>query len=451
MVAKAKKSPLSCIILAAGKGSRMKSTLPKVLHPVAGRPMLFQVIETARTLNPEKIIVVLAPDMKDLETLLTRAQFGCEVVYQDQQLGTGHAVKCAESKLKNYKGNVLILYGDTPLISTDSLRWMEKGYETGKHGLIVLGMQCKDPGAYGRLVRDKKGALEKIVEASDATPEQLKINLCNAGIFYAPAKSMFDWLGKIKNKNAQKEYYLTDIVTLARKEKKSCGLVITNELECTGVNTRAQLAEANKIVQRILRRRVMDAGVTLVDPETVYLCTDTRFEQDVLVHPHVVFGPGVSIETGVEIKSFSHIEGAKIAAGVTIGPFARLRPGANIGEGAQIGNFVEIKQSVLERGAKVSHLSYIGDAHIGEKANIGAGTITCNYDGYNKNRTVVGARAFIGSNTALVAPVIVGDGAIVGAGSVITEDVESDALALSRVQQKQKAGWARAFRNRKNN
>jgi bifunctional UDP-N-acetylglucosamine pyrophosphorylase/glucosamine-1-phosphate N-acetyltransferase len=451
MVTKAKKTPLTCIILAAGKGTRMKTSLPKVLHPVAGRPMLFQVIETAKSLNPARIIVVLAPDMKDLEALLTRSQFGCEVVYQDKQLGTGHAVKCAESIMKNDKGNVLILYGDTPLISADSLRWMEKGFETKKHALVVLGMQCKDPGSYGRLVHNKKGELDAIVEARDADDEQLKINLCNAGIFYLPAQSLFGWLAKIKNKNAQKEYYLTDIVALARKEKKSCGMVITNELECTGVNTRAQLADVNRIVQRLLRRRVMDAGVTLIDPETVYLCTDTRFEQDVVVHPHVVFGPGVAVATGVEIKSFSHIEGTKIASGATIGPFARLRPGSIIGEGAMVGNFVEIKQSVLERGAKASHLSYIGDAHVGEKANIGAGTITCNYDGYNKNRTVIGARAFIGSNSALVAPVIIGDGAIVGAGSVITEDVESDALAVSRAQQKQKPGWAKAFRNRKNN
>jgi bifunctional UDP-N-acetylglucosamine pyrophosphorylase/glucosamine-1-phosphate N-acetyltransferase len=451
MVAKAEKSQLACIILAAGKGTRMKTTLPKVLHPVAGRPMLFHVIDTARSLNPQKIVVVLAPDMKDLEPLLKRPEFGCDVAYQDKQLGTGHAVKSAETKLKGFIGNVLILYGDTPLIPAETLKVMELGYKNGKHGLVVLGMQCREPGSYGRLVINKKNQLQEIVEASDATAEQLKIKTCNAGIFYVGAKDLFGWLGKVKDKNAQKEYYLTDIVTLCRKEKKSCGVVITPEQDCQGVNTRAQLAEANHFMQQKLRARAMENGVTLIDPETVYFCADTQIENDVVIHPNVVFGPNVKIGTNTEIRSFSHIEGARIAPNCTIGPFARLRPGARLEEGVHVGNFVEIKQATLEVGAKANHLSYIGDAHIGEKANIGAGTITCNYDGYNKHRTVVGPRAFIGSNTALVAPVVIGEGAIIGAGSVITEDVEADALALTRAPQKQKQQWAKTFRNRKNN
>lgn len=452
MSVKTEKTSLACIILAAGKGSRMKTNLPKVLHSVAGKPMLFQVIDTARTLHPEKIITVVASDMQELGVLLKQQKFGSEIAIQSEQLGTGHAVKAAFDKLKGFNGDILLLYGDTPLVRAETLSLMLSTLRAkNSPGLVMLGMQCKNPGAYGRIIMDKHGYLESIVEAADATPAQLQINLCNAGMIAAPAKKMLEWLGKVKNKNAQQEYYVTDIIPLARKEKLRCALVVTDEQECQGVNTREHLAEANRIMQERLRKKAMDGGATLVDPSSVYLCTDTKLGRDVVVHPHVVFGPGVTIAQNAEIRSFSHIEGARIAANTVIGPFARLRPGSVIGESAHVGNFVEIKQATLERGAKANHLSYIGDAFVGEKANIGAGTITCNYDGYNKHRTDIGAGAFIGSNTALVAPVSIGEGAIIGAGSVITEDVESDALAMTRATQKQKLGWAKVFRNRKNN
>ncbi len=427
------KNPLACIVIAAGKGTRMKSALPKVMHKVAGTSMLLHVLECARAMQAEKIVTVLAPDMQDVAAVA--AKHG-DVAFQNKQLGTAHAVLSAQSALAGFSGTVLILYGDMPLITPETLTKMLGKLEGPRSpSMVVLGFMHHEPGSYGRLVIDKQGKLQSIVEANEATPEQLEIPLCNAGVMAAPAPLLFSWLKKVGKDNKKGEYYLTDIVTIAREEQRSCGVAITDYGECQGVNSRDDLAQANMIFQSRLRQCALDGGATLLDPSTVYFSADTKLAQDTLVHPHVIFGSGVVVESGAEIRAFSHIEGAHIKKNAVVGPFARLRPGAVIGEDAHVGNFVEIKNSTLGRGAKANHLSYVGDATVGERANIGAGTITCNYDGKAKHKTVIGAGAFIGSNTSLVAPVTVGEGAVVGAGSTITQDVEDGALAIARAQQ----------------
>jgi bifunctional UDP-N-acetylglucosamine pyrophosphorylase/glucosamine-1-phosphate N-acetyltransferase len=435
------KTPIAAIILAAGKGTRMKSSLPKVMHPVAGRPMLMHVLQTAQTLHAEKIVTILSSGMPQA----AKAVEGLSAVaIQDPQLGTGHAVRCAESALKDFSGIVLILYGDMPLITPETLsRMVEKLQGPRSPSMVVLGFIFPEQNAYGRLVMDNQGKLQSIVEVAEATPEQLDISLCNAGIMAVPSSLLFSWLAKLKNDNRKGEYYLTDIVALAREEHRTCGVVVTDYAECQGVNSREDLAEANMICQSRLRQKALDNGVTMFDPSTVYLCADTYIEADVTIHPHVVFGTGALIESGAEIRAFSHIEGAIIRKGAVVGPFARLRPGAVVGESAHVGNFVELKAATLGTGAKANHLAYIGDATVGDHANIGAGAITCNYDGAKKHKTVIGKGAFIGSNAALIAPVTVGDHAVIGAGSAIAQDVEPYALSLARAKQTHKPGWAK--------
>lgn len=436
---------LAVVILAAGLGTRMKSTLPKVMHPLAGRPMIKHLIATVATLRPERVVVVIGPGMDQVADAVAPY----EVVVQEQRLGTAHALLQAAPLLADFSGDVVVLNGDGPLITPETLRALAAGRaEADNPGVVVLGFEPEDPARYGRLVVGE-GRLQSIVEWKDASEEQRAIRLCNSGCYAFDGARLWDWLSRVGNVNAAGEYYITDVVGLARADGALCAHVVGQTEELMGVNSRAELAEAEAVVQRALRLRAMDNGATLVAPETVYFSWDTIIGRDVVIWPHVVFGPHVTVGDGVVIKGFCHLEGASIAAGADVGPYARLRPGADIGRDAHIGNFVEIKKSRIEDGAKVNHLSYIGDAVVGAKANVGAGTITCNYDGFHKSQTVIGAGAFIGSNSALVAPVTVGKGAIVGAGSVITRDVTDGALAVARGTQMEMPGWADHFRTAK--
>ncbi len=436
-------SSIAVVVLAAGAGTRMKSTKPKVMHELGGRPMICHLLASVGELSPEKVVVVTAPKMESVQ----RAVAPAEIAIQQEALGTGHAVAAALPALRGFAGDVLILYGDTPLIETATLRRMiEKRRASETCAAVVLGFEPDDPAEYGRLVTDAAGNLTEIVEFADATPEQKAIRLCNSGVMAISGGHLESLISAIDNRNAKGEYYLTDLVGLAIGRGLTCAFVRGAETELLGVNNRAQLAEAEKIAQMRWRASAMRDGATLIDPEQVWFSHDTKLGRDVVIEPGVVFGPGVRIGDNVRIKAFSHIEGATIGDAAQIGPFARLRPGADIAGEVKIGNFVEIKKSRLEQGAKVSHLSYIGDARVGAEANIGAGTITCNYDGYDKFVTDIGAGAFVGSNTALVAPVKIGDGAIIGAGSTITKDVAADALAIERAPEAQKPGWAARFR-----
>ena len=434
---------IAAIILAAGKGTRMKSALPKVMHRIAGRSMIGHVLANLAPLAPERIAVVAAPGMDSVKQEVTPAI----LAFQEEQLGTGHAVKSARAAMGAVGGTVLILFGDTPFVSTATLKKLvERRAAKDEPAVVVLGMRPADAGAYGRLVLDRQGNLERIVEFKEANATERAITLCNSGVMAVDGTILWTLLDLIRNENAKGEYYLTDIVALARADGRDCAVVEAPEEELLGVNSRAELAIAEGLYQDQRRAAAMEEGATLLDPKTVYFTADTRLGRDVVVGPHVVFGPGVTVADGAEIRAFCHIEGAEIGAGAVIGPFARLRPGATIGADAHIGNFVEVKNSVIGAGAKANHLSYLGDADVGEKSNIGAGTITCNYDGFLKARTQIGREAFIGSNSALVAPVRIGDGAIVGAGSVITRDVEADAIAVTRSEQVSRAGRARDFR-----
>jgi bifunctional UDP-N-acetylglucosamine pyrophosphorylase/glucosamine-1-phosphate N-acetyltransferase len=437
------KHSLAVIVLAAGQGTRMRSTLPKVLHPVAGLPMLRHVLNAAAALKPERNVVVLGRGMD----MVAQAVAPITTAVQDPPLGTGHAVQAAMPALKGFKGDVLVLYGDTPLLTTETLKALVAA-RRGKTdpAVVVAGFRPADPAAYGRLVLDAKGGLEAIVEFKECSPEQKQIGFCNGGMMLMDGARLPDLLKRLDNKNAKGEYYLTDLVHLARAKGWACRAVEVSEIDVMGVNNRAELAVAESHMQSRLRLAALESGVTMTAPETVFLRADTKLGRDVVIEPHVVFGPKVEIGDNVLIRAFSHIEGARVATGATLGPYARLRPGADIGVDAHIGNFVEIKQAKIEAGAKVNHLTYIGDARVGAKANIGAGTITCNYDGYNKSHTDIGAGAFIGSNSALVAPVKIGAGALVAAGSTITGDVPADALALARGRQENKPGLAAKFR-----
>ncbi|NYZ15014.1 bifunctional UDP-N-acetylglucosamine diphosphorylase/glucosamine-1-phosphate N-acetyltransferase GlmU [Azospirillum sp. RWY-5-1] len=435
--------PLACVILAAGKGSRMKSDLPKVLHKVAGRPMIGHVLATVRELDPDHVVVVVGPGMEDVAAVV----HPYPTAVQERQQGTADAVRSAFGLLEGFRGDVVVLYGDTPLVTPDTLRAMiQARRQPSDPAVVVLGMRPDDPGAYGRLILNARGGLEKIVEYLDATEDERRVTLCNAGLMAFDGARMTGLINRIGNSNAKGEFYLTDVVQIARSESMPCAVVEAAPAEVMGVNSREELAEAERVVQRRLRKAAMDNGATLTDPNTVTFSHDTRLGRDVTVAPYVVFGPGVSVADRVEIKSFCHLEQVRIDSGAIIGPYARLRPGAEIGPDVHIGNFVEVKNARIEAGAKVNHLTYIGDARVGAKANVGAGTITCNYDGFNKHRTDIGAGAFIGSNTALVAPVKVGDGAMIAAGSVITRDVEADAMAVARGKQASHAGWAGRFR-----
>lgn len=431
------------IILAAGKGERMRSRLPKVMHPLAGRPMLTHVCAVAGELAPARMVVVIGKDMDAARAVVPGAQF----VVQDPPRGTGHAVACAREALAGFDGDVLILFGADPLITPQTLRRMIDARREA--AVVVLGFRPDDPAHYGRLVIDEAGALERIVEFKDASAAERAIAWCNSGVMAVDGAVLFALIDAIDDNNAGGEYYLTDIVAIARQRGLGCRVVEAGADEVLGVNSREELAQVEAVQQGRLRRAAMAAGATLLDPGSVTFSFDTKLGRDVTVGPHVVFGPGVEVGDEVTIHPFCHLEGVRIAPRASVGPFARLRPGAEIGEAAKIGNFVEIKKAVVEAGAKVSHLSYIGDARIGAGANIGAGTITCNYDGFFKSFTDIGPGAFIGSNTALVAPVKIGAGAITGAGSTITRDVADDALATTRPEQAEKAGWARRFRARK--
>ncbi len=434
----------AAIILAAGHGTRMKSSLSKVLHKVAGRSMLDWVIALAKGLKCDPIIVVTGAHNIDAKSAaISQLGDGCSAL-QDPPMGTGHAVKCAKTALGDFDGNAIILYADTPLISMETAAKTFEAVEKGA-SISVLGFEAIDAGAYGRLIENPDGDLLAIVEAKEASAEELAINLCNSGVMAGNAQELFGYLDNVTNENAKGEYYLTDVVGLAVKAGKKCVAVRGTESEVMGVNSRLELAEAEAAFQSKTRKEMMIKGVTLIAPETVFFSHDTQIENDVIIEPNVVFGLGVSIKTGAHIKAFTHIEGAQIEKGAIIGPYSRLRPGSKIGEDCHIGNFVETKNAVLSKGVKANHLTYLGDVTIGEKTNIGAGTITCNYDGYFKYKTEIGAGVLIGSDTMIVAPVKIGDNAMTGSGSTITKDVPEGALSLERNAQKTLEGWATKF------
>ncbi|UTW52034.1 bifunctional UDP-N-acetylglucosamine diphosphorylase/glucosamine-1-phosphate N-acetyltransferase GlmU [bacterium SCSIO 12827] len=433
----------TAVVLAAGLGTRMKSNRPKVLHKVAGRPMIGHVLAALNTATVDQTVVVLGENMDGLAA----AVHPLPTAMQTERLGTAHAVLAARDFIQAHPADdLLVVFGDTPLITPETLGAMLAARRTAaRPGVVVLGFEPADPAPYGRLILDDDGALASIVEAKDATPEQLAVTLCNSGVMVIDGARALDWLKRIGNANAKGEYYLTDIVAIARTDGAKAAVVIGDADEVLGVNSRADLSEAEAVAQRRLRARAMEGGATLIDPDTVYLSWDTQLGRDVVVGPNVVFGPDVRIADNVEIRAFCHIEGATVGTDTVIGPFARLRPGADLAEGVHIGNFVEIKAASLGAGSKANHLSYVGDSIVGAGVNIGAGTITCNYDGHVKSQTVIGDGAFIGSNTALVAPVTVGAGAIVGAGSAISKNVSAGALAVTRADQKEVKGWADRF------
>jgi bifunctional UDP-N-acetylglucosamine pyrophosphorylase/glucosamine-1-phosphate N-acetyltransferase len=426
------------IILAAGLGTRMKSALPKAAHRLANAPMLSLLLGAAEGAF-DRVVIVVGPDMAALDPLTA----GYEVVVQRERLGTAHAALQASGKFGT--GIVAILYADNPLISAATLRELTARLQTGDAGLVLLGTTPPDPGSYGRLVT-KGDYVTRIVEFADANAAERAITFCNAGGMLAGALDMRSWLQAVKPVNKKGEYYLTDIVEIARAEGRRVAAIEAPFEECLGINSRADLAAAEAVMQNWLRQAAMADGVAMSAPTTVFFSADTRLAPDVSIGPYVVFGPGVSIASGAQIKAFSHLENCTVGESAIIGPYARLRPGADIGPAAHIGNFVEIKEAKIGAGAKVNHLSYIGDAEIGAKTNIGAGTITCNYDGKNKHRTKIGERVFVGSDVALVAPVTIGDDALLAAGSVITEDVEANALAIGRGRQVNKSGRAAAGR-----
>ncbi|UWR12806.1 bifunctional UDP-N-acetylglucosamine diphosphorylase/glucosamine-1-phosphate N-acetyltransferase GlmU [Sulfitobacter mediterraneus] len=428
------------IILAAGKGTRMNSELPKVLHPIAGEPMLVHAMASGAVLAPDCTVVVAGHGAAQVEAAALEYDPDVTVVAQDEQLGTAHAVAQARKALEGFDGTALVLYGDTPFVRAETLEKMQEALTA--HDLVVLGFEAADPARYGRLIL-QGDRLDRIVEYKDASDEERAITLCNSGVVACKSDLLFDLIDAVGNDNAAGEYYLTDIVEIARTRGLSATAVTCAEEETMGVNSRVDLAAADAAFQARARQTLMEDGVTMMAPETVYLARDTVIGRDTVIEPNVVFGPGVTVESGTTIRAFSHLEGCHVSRGAIVGPYARLRPGAELAEDVRIGNFVEVKNAQLAEGAKVNHLSYIGDATVGRKTNIGAGTITCNYDGVMKHRTHIGENAFIGSNTMLVAPVSIGDGAMTGSGSVITSDVEPDALALARAPQVEKPGMAR--------
>lgn len=425
----------------------MRSSLPKVLNPLAGRPLLAHVLAAAGAEGEGRIAVVIGPDHDAVATEVARARPDAVVAVQRERLGTAHAVLAARDLIRAGISDLLVVFGDTPLVTPATLARMRAAVRDGA-ALAVLGFRAADPTGYGRLIVAGRD-LVAIREQADASEAERAIDLCNAGAMAIAGDIALDVLESIGNDNKKGEYYLTDAVEIVRRMGRHATVIETGEDEVRGINTKAQLAEAEAVIQTRLRRAALDAGVTMIAPETVFLATDTTFGKDVVVEPFVVFGPGVAVGDGAVIHSFSHIDKAAIGPRASVGPYARLRPGTVLGEGSRIGNFVETKATIVEAGAKANHLSYLGDAHIGADANIGAGTITCNYDGFDKHRTEIGAGAFVGSNSALVAPVKIGAGAYIGSGSVVTRDVADDALALERSEQTDKPGWARRFREKK--
>ena len=430
----------AAIILAAGQGTRMKSPLPKVLHPVGQRAMLDHAIDAAEGLGCERIVVVVGDHSPQVRAHVEKRLGAQAVAVQDPPLGTGHAVRAAEQALAGFDGDVVVTYGDVPLLKAADIAPV-----FGGEGVTVIGFEARDPGAYGRLVIEGD-TLVAITEAKEASPEVLALTACNSGVMAAPAAVLFQLLAQVTNDNAKGEYYLTDVVELARKAGHPTRAVFAEEDAVMGVNAQAELAQAEALFQKVQRETFLAAGVTMSAPDTVHFAWDTQVGGGTVIEPFVVFGPGAVIEGGARIRSFSHIEGARVASGAEVGPYARLRPGADLAEGVKVGNFVEVKNVTMEKGAKANHLAYLGDGAVGAGANIGAGTIFCNYDGFNKARTQVGAGAFVGSNSSLVAPVTLGAGALIASGSVITEDVPADALAFGRARQTLKPGAAAVFR-----
>ncbi len=427
------------IILAAGQGTRMNSDLPKVLHQIAGAPLLVHAMKSGAGFSPERTVIVAGHGADAVTAAARDFDDTAEVVLQAEQNGTGHAVQMAQAALKDFTGDVIVLYGDTPFIRPETLETMAEA--RASHDVVVLGFTAADPGRYGRLVMSGD-TLEKIVEFKDASDEERAITLCNSGVIMANAETLFSLLADVTNDNANEEYYLTDIVGLANARGLCATAVTCDEAETMGVNSRAQLAQAEAAFQARARAEALENGVTLHAPETVFFAYDTIIGRDTIVEPNVVFDPDVTIESGARIRAFSHLEGCHVSRGAIVGPYARLRPGAELAEDVHVGNFVEIKNATLEAGAKANHLSYIGDASVGEGTNIGAGTITCNYDGVMKHRTTIGARAFIGSNTMFVAPVSVGDDAMTATATTVTQNVPAGALAIGRAVQENKPGMA---------
>jgi bifunctional UDP-N-acetylglucosamine pyrophosphorylase/glucosamine-1-phosphate N-acetyltransferase len=435
-------APIAAIVLAAGKGTRMKSDLHKVLHPIAGRPMLLHLMAAVDALAPAKKVVVVGDKADQLEAALGGS---AELAVQDPQLGTGHAVQQTEGALAGFEGDVLILYGDVPFVPAATLRSMIDRLNTpDAPAVVVLAFEPADPLQYGRVITEGDRVV-KMVEHKDATPEERAVRLCNSGLMAAKARDLFALLARVTDDNAAKEFYLVDIVNIANADGRSCAVVTTDPADVAGINSRAELAAAEAQWQAFKREEAMAGGASLRAPDTVWFSWDTELGRDVTIEPNVFFGPGVSVGNGVNIRANCHIEGAIIGAGCEVGPFARLRPGTVLGEKAKIGNFVEAKKAVLGPGAKANHLTYLGDVSVGANANIGAGTITCNYDGYFKYKTEIGERAFIGSNSALVAPVRIGADAIVAAGSAVTRDVADGELRIVRGEQLMKPGWADRF------
>jgi bifunctional UDP-N-acetylglucosamine pyrophosphorylase/glucosamine-1-phosphate N-acetyltransferase len=432
------------IILAAGEGTRMKSTLPKVMHPIGGMPMLGHVLKAAAESGATDIAVVAGPGADAVAAYVGKAAPGVAVFTQTERRGTAHAVLAARKAIGKGADDVIVLFGDTPLVTAKTIGRIRKALAGGAD-VAVVGFETAEPKGYGRLIVEK-GSLTAIIEEKDASPEERRITFCNAGIMGLAGAGALRLLGRIGSDNAQKQFYLTDAVALANRARRKVVAIEADADEVSGINTRGQLAHVEGIFQRHAREAAMAAGATLIAPSTVWFSHDTKFGRDVTVEPNVFFGPGVTVADGATIRGFSHIEGASIASGAVVGPFARLRPGTSVGEKARVGNFVEVKNGAIDRGAKVNHLTYIGDAHVGAGANVGAGTITCNYDGFGKYHTEIGAGAFIGSNSALVAPVTIGEGAYVGSGSVITQDVPKDALAIGRGRQVNKEGLAAMLR-----
>lgn len=428
---------IALIVLAAGQGTRMNSDLPKVLHRLGGAPLVAHALRAGRALEPARVVVVAGHGAERVTRALAAHDPEAEVVLQTEQLGTGHAVAQALPALEGFEGRVVVLYGDTPFIRPETLEAML----AAEADVAVLGFKAADPGRYGRLVAEG-AVLERIVEFKDASDEERAITLCNSGVIACDAGLLTDLVAGLSNDNAAGEYYLTDIVSAARAQGHRAAVVTCPEDETLGINTRAELARAEALFQQRMRAEALENGVTLSAPDTVFFALDTHVGRDAIIGQNVVFGPGVTVESGAEILPFCHLEGCHISRGATVGPFARLRPGAELAEDVHVGNFVEVKNAILAEGVKVGHLTYLGDADIGEGTNIGAGTITCNYDGVMKHRTTIGARAFIGSDTMLVAPVTVGDDALTGSGSVITEDVPAGAVALGRAKQVNKPGLA---------
>lgn len=431
---------IALVILAAGKGTRMNSDQPKVLHQIANAPMLVHAMMSGAVLEPERSIVIAGHGFEDVRDAVAAFAPDAQVVLQEEQNGTAHAVAAARDALAEFDGDVIVLFGDTPFVRPETLERMVEA--RGENAVVVLGFEASDPGKYGRLVM-QGDSLEAIVEFADSTDEQRAITFCNSGVMLADRSALFDLIDAVEAFNAQGEFYLTDIVGIARSRDMPVTAVTCKEVETLGVNSRADLANAEAIFQTTARNELLDMGVTLQQPESVIVSYDTVIGRDTVIEPNVYFGAGVTVESGVHIRAFSHLEGCHVSRGGVVGPYARLRPGAELAEDVKIGNFVEIKNAQIDEGAKVNHLSYVGDAEVGKASNIGAGTITCNYDGVMKHKTTIGENAFIGSNTMLVAPVSVGHNAMTGSGSVITKDVPDDALAIARADQVNKPGLAR--------